>query len=309
MLLEQRNPSISWEPIAFDLSGQSVAWVWFRPGPVPNGLMFSIPAALFVNVAIAPRLSIRFLVAASGLDPAHIMGWSFGGASFDAAMGTSPLLDQVLSAPPGGANLDITVWMVPMQQPAWPMPHAAGVSPVNPGYAQGMYAPSGSGEDSQYLDALDSCWNSCQALETRVSSLRKDLGSSINRLSSLNRDLSSDERLTCDSRDVQEWADARRWLRDCISVMSRSVKEIDVGTTSGAGKRNLYMDLYTNHIEPRIPFPGMAQVCNELETYRKILQSVIASAQASLLKGSRDGEARANSILNRIGAKMRARRR
>lgn len=300
MLLAQRNPSVNWEPIAFDQTGQSVAWVWFRPMAAPNGLMFSLPPTLFSNPAIAPRLTVRFLVAAAGLDPQQIVAWAIGVQSYDAMMGTSPLLDQAVSPPSTpGANLDLTVWMVPVQQPAWPTP-AGG---------QAMYAPSGSGEDAQLLDAIAACWNSCVQLEVRVASLRKDLGTNISRLNSLNRDLSSDERLSCDSRDVQEWADTRRWLRDCISVMSRSVKEIDVGTTSGAGRRHVFDDLYENHVVPRIPFPGMMQVVNEFESYRKILQSVIASATASLTKGSRDGEARANSVLSRISAKSRARRR
>jgi hypothetical protein len=181
---------------------------------------------------------------------------------------------------------------------------------VAPAEAQSAYTPiSGSDADSRLLDAIDSCWSSILQLETRVSSIRKELSSSLARLNSLNRDLSSDERRTCDSKDLQDWNDARRWLRDSISVLSRSVKEIDVGTTSGAGKRNRFEEIYQKHVVPRIPFADLMQAVNEFESYRKIIQSVLASAQASISKASRDAEQRANSVLNRVAVKMRASRR
>ncbi len=308
MLLVQRNPSVNWEPIPFDASGQLVAWVWFRPAAVPTGMMFVLPPTLFADANLAARLSVRQLVAATGLDPSQILGWTVGRLNFDAVGGTSPLLDQLLPPPPADANLDLSVWMVPVPQPGWPAP-----PPVGAAYPAAMgqmaYAPSGgSAEDAQLLGAIESCWNSVLQIEVRVATLRKDLGTAISRLNSLNRDLSSDERRTCDSKDLQEWADARRWLRDSISVMSRSVKEIDVGTTSGAGRRHRFEEMYRDHVVPRIPFPGLQQAVNEIETYRKILQSVVASAQASLAKAGRDAESRANSVLQRVGAKMRARR-
>lgn len=228
--------------------------------------------------------------------------------SFDAQGGSSPLLDQILPPPPEG-NLEVTVWMAPLPQPAW-----AGFPPAATGMAPSAGQPAfasvgGSDSDVRLLDAIESCWNGILQLETRVSSIRKELSSSLARLNSLNRDLSSDERRTCDSKDIQDWNDARRWLRDSISVLSRSVKEIDVGTTSGAGKRNRFEEIYHKQVVPRIPFPGLVQAVNEFESYRKIVQTVLASAQASISKAGRDAEQRANSVLNRVGTKMRASRR
>lgn len=309
MLLEQRPPSANWEPVPLDPSGQRIVWAWFRPPALPSGLILAIPASLFADAAVMPRLSVRQLVAASGLDPMMILCWTVNAMSFDAQGGASPLLDQLLPQPTADGNLEVTIWMAPFPQPAWPGFPAQGMQ-MAPGATQAAFAPVGASDsDPRLLDAIDSCWNAIVILETRVSSIRKELSSSLARLNSLNRDLSSDERRTCDSRDIQDWSDARRWLRDSISVLSRSVKEIDVGTTSGAGKRNRFEEIYQTQIVPRIPFPGLMQAVNEFESYRKIIQTVLASAQASISKAGRDAEQRANSVLQRVATKMRASRR
>ena len=307
MLLAQRNPSVNWEPVRLEPSGQFALWAWFRPAAIPTGLMLVVPAPLFTEPSVAGFLTVRQLIAAAGLDPSQILCWSLSGMNFDAAGGHSPLLDQRLPAPSAGGNLEISVWMA--AAPTWPA--MAGPMPEYLAPVAGQSAAPSAGispQDWQLLEAMDSCWNGVVQLEVRVATIRKELGSGISRLNTLNRDLSSDERRTCDSKDLQEWADARRWLRDSISVLSRSVKEIDTGTTSGAGRRHRFEEIHRNHVVPRIPMPGMAQIVNEFEGYRKILQNVLAAAQANVARAGRDAENRANGVLSRIGQKMRARR-
>ena len=305
MLLIQRNPSAAWEPIPLDASGQFVIWVWFRPATAPDGIVFSIPPVLFSNPGVTARLTVRQLILTVGIE-SPIAYFTVGTQSFDAAGGMSPIMDSVLSPPTDGRNLDVTVMTLPVMPMAYPPP--TGVVPDVSMQSAAGYAPSGSGIDAQLLDAMDSVWNGVVQLEVRVSSIRKELGAAIARVNSLNRDLSSHERLACDSKDLSEWSDARRWLRDSQSVLQRAVKEIDVGTTSGAGKRNRFEEIHQNHVIPRIPFPGLQQVVNEFESYRKILQGVVASSQAALSKAGRDAESRANSVLQRISTKVRARK-
>ncbi len=301
---------MNWEPVPLDPSGLNVAWVWFCPAAIPNGLMIAVPSTLFADPNILPRLTLRQLVVAIGLDAGQILCWAVSGMTFDAAGGMSPLLDQVLPPPATGSNVDVSVWLVPLNQPMWPAgaPSVSGF-PVpadgQPALAGGM----GSEADQRLLAAIDSSWNGIQQLEARVGTIRKELGSIVSRLNSLNRDLSSDERRTCDSKDVQDWSDARRWLRDSLSVLSRSIKEIDVGTTSGAGQKHKFEEVYQKYVLPRIPFSGLAQAVNEFDSYRKTVQNVLASAQANISRAGRDAEQRASSILQRIGAKMRASRR
>ena len=309
MLLSQKNPSVNWEPLPIDHSGQLVVWAWFRPATVPTGMMLVIPAALFTDANIVARLTLRQLVAFAGLDPSQILCWTINGMNFDSVGGTSPLLDQILPFPPNGGNLDVSIWMAAIPQPVWPATPAYGsefsLSSVPPhGYGSGGI----SSEEQLLLEAIESNWKDVIALEVRVASLRKEIGSVSARLSTLNRDLSSHERLVCTTKDLGDWADCRRALRDAITVMNRSVKEIDLGTTSGAGRRHQFEEIHQNHVILRLPFPGIKQAVNEFETYRKILHSVIGAAQASLTRGGREAEMRASSFLTRVHAKAMSKR-
>ena len=303
MLLAHKAPSVNWEPVALDSTGQLVIWVWFRPPNMPYGLMLVAPPALFADPQIRPLLTLRHLIALTGVNEERILYWTLSGMTYDAAGGSSPLLDQLLTPPPAGTNLDFSVWIEP---PAMAVPVAAApmMAPSHVAVATG-----GSDSDVRLLEAIESTWNAILQMETRVSSIRKELGSNLSRLNSLNRDLNSDERRTCDSKDIQAWADARRWLRDSISTLSRSVKEIDVGTTSGAGQRHKFEEIYRKYAVPRRPFAGLAQSMNEFESYKKTVQNVLASAQANIARAGRDAEQRANAVLTRISAKMRSIRR
>ena len=309
MILSQRLPSTTWEPLPLDPQAQHVVWVWFRPATVPYGLMYVIPPGVFAEPSVASRRSVRFLVAATGLGEDRILYWSLNGMSYDAAAGSSPLLDQPLPSP-AGRNLELSVWLEPPQYPTLEMPPAA-AGYTGPATGLPMVASGGSASDGdiRLLDAIESNWNNILQMEVRIASIRKELASNISRLNSLNRDLNSDERRTCDSKDISAWADARRWLRDSISTLSRSVKEIDVGTTSGAGQRHKFEEIYRKYVAPRTPFAGLSQAVNEFEAHHKRVQTVLASAQANIARAGRDAEQRANAVLTRISAKMRSIRR
>ncbi|WP_373652606.1 hypothetical protein [Schlesneria sp. DSM 10557] len=302
MLLAQKPASVNWESVALDPSGQHALWVWFRPPAIPYGLMLVVPASLFSDAQLLGQLTLRQLVLLAGIDQERILGWIVNGISYDGAGGTSPLLDHPLPAPPAGVNLEVSVWIEPI-------PTAASV-PSAPVY-QPHYSAQGttSDFDQRLLAAIESTWQTIQQMEMRISSIRKDLASNLSRLNSLNRDLNSDERRICDSKDIQAWTDARRWLRDSIATLSRSVKEIDVGTTSGAGQRYKFEEIYRKYAVPRQPFPGLSQTVHEFESYQKTVQNVLTSAQANISRAGRDAEQRANAVLTRISAKMRSHRR
>lgn len=315
MLLAHRPPSVNWEPLSLDPAARAAAWVWFRPAINPYGILFVIPPELFSEPISLKNLSLRQLILATGLVGERVLYWSLNGLNFENTGGNSPLMDQPLPMTPGNpVNLSVWIEPLPTLQTDAAASTFAGQSSLPSGYAPAIaavaYPAAGATDvDIQMIDGIESCWNGIIQLEVRIGSIRKELAGNISRLNSLNRDLNSDERRTCDSKDIQAWVEARRWLRDSISTLSRSVKEIDVGTTSGAGQRHKFLEIYQKYIVPRIPFAGLRQSLNEFEAHRKTVQNVLASAQANIARSGREAEQRANAVLARISTKMRSIRR
>jgi hypothetical protein len=128
------------------------------------------------------------------------------------------------------------------------------------------------------------------------------------RITSLNRDLSPEQRASADSLDKRDWHDARRWLRDAASSISRDLRDHDIGITSGAGARTRFERIYMDFVTPRRPFAGLVQVQKEFEAHRRTTQNLLSSMQQTLTNAARDGEHRAQQVLTRIVGKMRGSR-
>jgi hypothetical protein len=299
MLLTQISPSSNWEPLPLDASGQHMIWLWFRPAQMPNGLMIVIPFAVFAQPQLASVLSVRSLVTATGMEIAHVHCWAVNGATFDAEAGRSPMLDQLLPPPPPNDQLQLTIWMNVEAAPVLSMPMPMATTQAAQGFMSPGATHSSPGHEQLFF-AIESSWNNIRQLENKVGSIRKQLDQTVSRLNSLNRDLTPEERRACDNKDTKDWLEARRWLRDSLATLGRIIKEIDLGTTSGAGQKFRFESIYEQHIAPRIPFPGLEQAVIEFDGHAKVLQNVAAAAQAALTRAGNDAEQRANAVLMRL---------
>lgn len=281
-----RPPSANWEPLTLPELPGSLVWAWFKPPHAPDDVVLRVSDETTRD--FGHWLTMRRLFAAAGLDPAEAQCWLVYGQPFDPQQGHNPLLDQTLPPLAGAGDPSITVRMRP-----------DGAAAAHPGGG----GPAGNPE--QLLHALHTDWHSILLLETNLSTMRKQLNAVQGRLQSLNRDLSPDERLAADSLDVKDWQDARRWLRDAMSHVSRCSRDYDIGVTSAAGQRNRFEQIYNEIVVPRRPVPELAALQREFETYRKLVQNLVAKIQTTLASAGRDGEQRAQQILNRINAKRR----
>lgn len=300
-----RPPSIQWEPVPLTPEGQITLWVWFKPPHAPNSVALQIPVDFWQHPATCSRLTIRQLTVAVGIE--RLQGWTVFGQYYPWDGRTAEWLEIPLPPPAAGVEPSVILWELPASLPinhpsATIIPGLAGPANPTPGGTQ----PSG--DVAMLLEQMEYHWNGILQIESDLRRVRMQLEQSVSRLSSLNRDLSSDEALAADNNDKKDWQDARRWLRDCAGGLSRSIKEIDVGLLSGAGQRNRFQDLVTQHIKPRIPFADMPQAAIDFEMFHKSARNVLIAAQSALSKGSADGERRANAVLRKIGAKIRARR-
>jgi hypothetical protein len=290
------------------LHGRSAPiWAWFKPAHAPLGVVLRVPAA---TLQVEPNaISVRALIAAVGLDPRQVATWTVQGATYATAAGTNPLLDYPLHSAGAGSDVEVLIQMLPQWQPApgsvaAPVPAGALAGPVA-AQAPQQQRPTGRGTQEAVFSAIEADWNSILQLERQCAALRKQLGALQGKLQSLNRDLSPDEHRAADNADRKDWQDARRFLRDAIAIVSRQLREHDIGVTSNAGNRLRFEQTYNEHIAPRKPMEGLALVQQEFESYRKTVQSVMQGMQSALSNASRDGEQRAMRVLNRIAAKAR----
>jgi hypothetical protein len=285
-MFSTRPPSVAWEPVSLpDAPGQA-AWVWFRPAHAPDGLVLQIPEE--TRRAVAGGLTMRRALAAAGVHPAEVAGWSLRGATYDAQGGANPLLDQPLPPLPA-EDADILVRIRAM-----PPPGPAGFALA--------------GGFSELFAAIEADWNAILQIETNLAMARQQLNGLGARLHSLNRELSPDERVASDSLDKRDWHDARRWLRDGISQVARLLRDHDIGVTSAAGMRNRFEQIYADFVVPRRPFEDLPRAQREFEAHRKMVQHLLSGMQQTLTNTSRDGEQRAQQILTRIAGKVRTNR-
>lgn len=291
-------PSSSWETIPFPDAPDCHFWVWFKPSQAPQGLALRLPDDTFHRHPQPQTLTLRRLLHAAGVNAAAVAGWSLYGISQHGMQGMNPALDYPIPPPAPGVDSTLVVMLNPVPLPP-PVPVPAPVAaPVQ---------ASPPGADAAY-SRIEADWNASLQLEKQLTVARKKLSSTLVRVNSLNRDLSADERRSADNRDNADWQDARRWLRDVATRLSRYLKDYDIGFTSAAGQRNLFESTYQQYIAPRLPFDGLEQMQRDFETYRKTLQTLMNNMHSAQQAAERDGEQRAQAILNRIASKVRANR-
>jgi hypothetical protein len=293
-----RPASTGWEALPL-VPGTAIGmWVWCRPLHAPLDLIVRVPVETFQ--AVGGMLSLRQIIAGAGAELGQVHGLTIQGTFIDALGGTNPLLDHAVPAASPWVEVAIRM-LVPASYAALP--------PAAPVYS--APAPSGAGlsaESQTSAMAIQADWLAVEQAETNLMALRKQLATVQGRLLSLNRDLSADENVASDNADRKDWQDARRWLRDCAGIASRYIKEADTGVTSMAGNKRRMEQLVEQAKAGRLSPQQMAAAQNEIEAHRKTVVNIQNQMQHALQSASRDGEQRAQQVLTRIAAKVRAHR-
>lgn len=303
-----RPPSQSWEHVAVDFPPHYV-WVWFKPPALPQGLIARIPEEAYQgDPQPESQPTLRRILAAAGIDPAGIASWVLQGTPYDAAGGTNPYLDAPIPATPAGVDPNIAVYVnVPAASGALPAPPMQPMPqmPVAAVAAQSAVGSAVPATAAESFERIDADWRQSLDIEKELKRLRKRLNEMLGKLKSLNRDLTPLERLHSDHQDKRDWRDARRALRDCSTRVWACMKSFDIGDTSSAGRKNTLEHTYQTLIAARQPFNGLEQVQRDFEAYRKAMTTLQGNMNNALSVASTQGERRAQSILTRIGNKIR----
>jgi hypothetical protein len=208
------------------------------------------------------------------------------GVPYQSQQGRNPLLDAPLPALSLGIDPTIVVTLIV-------------APPPGPAAANGPLLT---------IDRIATDWNSSVQIEHQLDLARKQLHDALLRINVLNRDLSSEERMHGDRQDQNDWQDARRWLRDVAAKLSKLIKDHDIGMSSAAGRRNSMEAINQQVIVPRRPCDGLDAIQREFEMHRKSLQTMLLQMNSAQTAATQDGERRAQQVLQRIAAKVRAAR-
>ncbi|MFO1006596.1 MAG: hypothetical protein U0929_11595 [Planctomycetaceae bacterium] len=289
-----RPASVNWESLVL-VPGTAVGmWIWCKPPHAPLDLIVRVP--IETVQAYGGRLTLRQLALAAGAEMVQVHGMLLAGVFLDAMGGANSQLDQPV--PPQAPWCEIVIRM--LGTGAFPVLAPVMVAP-QPALAN---SPSGAAT----AVAIEADWSSVMTMGSQLLSLRKQLVTLQGRLQNLNRDLSFDEYQSTDSQMKREWQETRRWLSDASLSLARYIKEADAGVTTMAGSKRRMEQLVMDARSGRMTPQQMAAAQNEIESHRKTVINIQNQMQSALLSASRDGEQRAQQVLSRIAAKVRASR-
>jgi hypothetical protein len=294
MHIAERLPSTAWEPISLADHPQIFVWAWFKPPSAPQGLCVRIPDETFRNPARRQPLTLRTVLHAVGVDPRMVAAWSLYGVSYGGQQLMDPAWDYPIPEPGTAADPTIGIYLHAWPTPATPAAVAPGLAP--------------SGAHGGAFSRMEADWNACLQIELHLMAASKLLNATLLRINSLNRDMSPEESRCGDSQDKRDWQEARRWLRDVASRVSRYLKDHLVGITSNAGKRNSYESIYQQYVVPRRHFDGLEQAERDFDSYRKSLQTLLTNMGAVNNTAVQEGERRAQQVMTRVAAKIRTSR-
>ena len=284
-----RPASTDWEAFALDGSGTCHGWAWFRPPAAPQGVV--------CRLADGGVTTLRGLAMVTGIDPSMVSMWVVFGTP---CVGSSAVgvLDQPLVPPQGAGDTNITIHVgAGTAVPVGMVPMAMN-QPTMAGGVGGMV-------DEGVYTSIAAHWSAIQAATVKLEMLRKQIDDLMMQLNSLNRDLTYDEVGHSTRQDRDAWDDARRWMRNASTQLSRCQKACDVGDTQSVGKKEWLQNIHDNFIVSRQPVDNIQGVESEFEYFRKLLINLESQVNGTLSSASTDGLNRGRRVLAEIATKIR----
>lgn len=250
MNFSEQPPSTQWSVLKY--RGEPIAEVWFKPEGQPFALTFRIPRESFHLPGLAERLTAENLLKAVGVAEEEAESWRHEGAA-DAEPG-HPL------PPPDGPHLNLHVRLRP------PCAAAPGEQ-HQPEVAEAKW------------QALEARWNAILALEASIDTLRISMESLRAELEASSRKaLTPDEKVHALNADIAQWNKAKSRVHHTLPKM----KEFIHRSTWAAGtpERKKLEELFKTYVQPRVPFPEMDQLADQLESLLKDRQVLSAHGVA-----------------------------
>ncbi|MGL4550843.1 MAG: hypothetical protein ACRC33_06620 [Gemmataceae bacterium] len=244
MNFAEQPPSTRWAALKY--RGEPFAEVWFKPDGDPLAVSFRIPRESFDLPGLAGRLKAENLLKAVGVAAEDIA------ALPDVARSLTP-------PPPGVTHLELRLSLTP---------------------------PPGLVPESDVAEArwqeFEARWNAVLGLEATVEGLRISLEALRAEMEvSSRRNLTAEERVNALNADVAQWTKARSRVLHAVPKVKDFIHRSTWAT--GAPERKRLEEIVQNHIRPRVPYPRMGELAEQLESLLKDRQ-VLSALGVSVLQ-------------------------
>ena len=286
MNYSEQPPSQQWSALKY--RGETIAEVWFKPEAEPFALTFRIPQASFQLPGVGQRLTAVSLLKAVGLEAGAVESWRHEAASLPDLDGSASDLGHPLPTPPQDVtHLTLHVRLKPPPQA------------IAPDKDEGPEVPEAVWQD------LAARWNAILGLEASIETLRISMESLRSELeASRGRALRSEEKFYALNADVAQWNKAKSRAHHALpklrEFIHRSVWVL------GAPERKKLEELYKTYIQPRVPFPEMAELAEQLENLRKDRQ-VLSAQGVCVYQDGKNISAELQGVLRTLQANAAAR--
>ena len=260
MNFSEQPPSKQWAALRY--RGETIAEVWFKPEGEPFALAFRIPRGSFQIPGGGQRLTIEKLLKAVGIATEEVESCRHEGAPHPGADGLDSELRRPLSPPPQDvAHLNLYVNLKPPPQAVAP---DEGRAPEIP---EARW---------QHLEAR---WNAILGVEAGMETMRMSMEALRGEMeSSARQSLTADEKVHALNADVAQWNKAKSRVHYVLPKAREYIhRSIWAG---GTPERKKLGELYKNHVVPRVPFPEMDQMAEQLENLLKDRQVLSAHGVA-----------------------------
>jgi hypothetical protein len=256
----EQPPSKQWAALKY--RGKQFAEVWLKPADEPFALIIRIPRASFQAPSVGPMLTPENLLKAVGIATEQVESWRHEGAPQPGTEESGSGLGQALPPPAeGAAHLSLHVNLKPPPPPA-PAAPAEGCQPEIP---------------EEKWQELEGRWKTILGLEATIDTLRITMEAlQTDMQGSLKKTLATEEKLHALHADVAIWNKAKARVHYVLPKLREAIHRATWAV--GAPERKKLDELLKNYVEPRIPFPEIDKVLEQLEYLLKDRQVLSANA-------------------------------
>ncbi len=256
MNFSEQPASKQWAALKY--RGEKFAEVWFKPEGQPFALTFRIPQQSFHLPGMGQLLTTENLLKAVGLATEEVESWRHEGASHDASNGSNSELGHPL--PPPRQDVTHLTLYVSLEPPQAVASKESGEPEV---------------PEAKWQD-LEARWNAILGLEASMDTVRLSLEAIRAELeASSTKALPTEVKVHALNADVAQWNKAKRRIVYALPKVREFIHRSTWAT--GTPERKKLEELFKHYIRPRIPFPQMDQVIEQVEYLLKDRQ--VLSAQ------------------------------